>query len=173
MEHWATHPEVLKMYAKHYKTGEVIPDVLVEKIKNSSFFNTGFNNVEYMAASLLDMAYYSLEAPVVVDVQKFEKETMKNIGLIPEIEPRYRSTYFLHIINGYDAGYYVYTWAAVLDNDAFEVFREKGIFDQATAISFRTNILEKMGIMDAEQQYLNFRGREPQIEPLLKNRGLN
>jgi peptidyl-dipeptidase Dcp len=173
MEHWATYPEVLKMYAKHYKTGEVIPDVLVEKIKNSSFFNTGFDNVEIMAASLLDMAYYSLEAPVNVDVQKFEKETMKSIGLIPEIEPRYRSTYFLHIINGYDAGYYVYTWAAVLDNDAFEAFKEKGIFDQATATSFRTNILEKMGIMDAEQQYLNFRGREPKIEPLLINKGLN
>jgi len=173
MEHWATHPEVLKMYARHYKTGEVIPDELVEKIKNSSYFNAGFDNVEIMAASLLDMTYYSLEAPVVVDVQKFEKETMKKLGLIPEIEPRYRSTYFLHIIDGYDAGYYVYTWAAVLDNDAFEAFRENGIFDQATATSFRTNILEKMGIMDAEQQYLNFRGREPQIEPMLKNRGLN
>jgi len=98
---------------------------------------------------------------------------MKKLGLISEIEPRYRSTYFLHIIDGYDAGYYVYTWAAVLDNDAFEAFRENGIFDQATATSFRTNILEKMGIMDAEQQYLNFRGREPQIEPMLKNRGLN
>jgi len=173
MEHWATEPEVLKMYAKHYKTGEVIPDVLVEKIKNSGYFNTGFDNVEIMAASLLDMAYYSLEAPVNIEVQKFEKETMKKLGLIPEIEPRYRSTYFLHIIDGYDAGYYVYTWAAVLDNDAFEAFREKGIFDQATATSFRKNILEKMGTMDAEKQYLNFRGRAPQIEPLLKNRGLN
>ncbi len=173
MEHWATNPEVLKMFAKHYKTGEVIPDELVEKIQNSRYFNTGFDNVEIMAASLLDMAYYSLEAPVNVDVQKFEKETMKNIGLIPEIEPRYRSTYFLHIINGYDAGYYVYTWAAVLDNDAFEAFKEKGIFDQATATSFRKNILEKMGTMDAEQMYLNFRGHAPQIEPLLKNRGLN
>jgi peptidyl-dipeptidase Dcp len=173
MEHWATEPEVLAMYAKNYETGEVIPEELVEKIKNSSYFNTGFDNVEIMAASLLDMAYYSLEAPVNVDVQKFEKETMKKIGLIPEIEPRYRSTYFLHMIDGYDAGYYVYTWAAVLDNDAFEAFRENGIFDQATATSFRKNILEKMGTMDAEQMYLNFRGREPEIEPLLRNRGLN
>jgi peptidyl-dipeptidase Dcp len=173
MEHWATNPEVLKMYAKHYKTGEVIPDELVEKIKNSSYFNAGFDNVEIMAASLLDMAYYSLEAPAVIDVQKFEKETMNKLGLIPEIEPRYRSTYFLHIIDGYDAGYYVYTWAAVLDNDAFEAFTENGIFDQATATSFRNNILAKMGTMDAEQQYLNFRGRAPQIEPMLKNRGLN
>ncbi len=173
MEHWATEPEVLALYAKNFKTGEVIPQELVEKIRNSSYFNTGFDNVEIMAASLLDMAYYSLEAPVDVDVQKFEKETMKKIGLIPEIEPRYRSTYFLHMISGYDAGYYVYTWAAVLDNDAFEAFREKGIFDQATATSFRENILNKMGTMDAEQMYLNFRGREPEIEPLLKNRGLN
>ena len=173
MEHWVTQPEVLAMYAKHYETGEVIPQELVEKIRNSSYFNTGFDNVEIMAASLLDMAYYSLEAPVTVDPQQFEKETMKKINLIPEIEPRYRSTYFLHMIDGYDAGYYVYTWAAVLDNDAFEAFSEKGIFDEATATSFRKNVLEKMGTMDAEQMYLNFRGREPEIEPLLKNRGLN
>lgn len=173
MEHWATQPEVLAMYAKHYETGEVIPQALVEKIRNSSYFNTGFDNVEIMAASLLDMAYYSLKAPVSVDVQKFEKETMGKIGMIPEIEPRYRSTYFLHMVGGYDAGYYVYTWAAVLDNDAFEAFKEKGIFDQTTATSFRKNILEVMGTMEAEKMYLNFRGREPVIEPLLRNRGLN
>ncbi|MEZ4997664.1 MAG: M3 family metallopeptidase [Bacteroidales bacterium] len=172
MEHWVTEPEVLTMYARHYETGEVIPAELVEKVRNSSYFNTGFDNVEVMAASLLDMAYYSLEAPVQVDPQKFEKETMKKIGLIPEIEPRYRTTYFLHMIDGYDAGYYVYTWAAVLDNDAYEAFREKGIFDQETAASFRKNVLEKMGIMDAGQMYINFRGREPEIEPLLRNRGL-
>ncbi|MDM8002959.1 MAG: M3 family metallopeptidase [Bacteroidota bacterium] len=173
MEHWATQPEVLAMYAKHFETGEVIPQALVDKIRNSSYFNTGFDNVEIMAASLLDMAYYSLEAPVQIETQQFEKETMKKIGLIPEIEPRYRSTYFLHMIDGYDAGYYVYTWAAVLDNDAFEAFSEKGIFDQATATSFRKNVLEKMGTMDAEQMWLNFRGRKPDIEPLLRNRGLN
>ncbi|MDI9534136.1 MAG: M3 family metallopeptidase [Bacteroidota bacterium] len=173
MEHWATKPEVLAMYAKHYETGEVIPEALVEKIRNASYFNTGFDNVEIMAASLLDMAYYSLEAPVQVDPQQFEKETMKKIGLIPEIEPRYRSTYFLHMIDGYDAGYYVYTWAAVLDHDAFEAFNENGLFDQAIATSFRKNVLEKMGIMDAEKMYLNFRGHEPEIEPLLRNRGLN
>ncbi len=173
MEHWATQPEVLAMYAKHYETGEVIPQALVEKIRNSSYFNTGFDNVEVMAASLLDMAYYSLEAPVQIDPQQFEKETMNKIGLIPEIAPRYRSTYFLHMIDGYDAGYYVYTWAAVLDNDAFEAFNEKGIFDNETATSFRQNVLEKMGTMDAEQMYLNFRGRMPDTEPLLRNRGLN
>ena len=108
----------------------------------------------------------------IVDVQSFEKDFLNKIGLIPEIVSRYRSTYFLHIIEGYDSGYYSYTWAAVLDNDAFEAFREKGIFDRATAESFRRNILEKDGTMDAMQMYVNFRGREPQIEPLLKNRGL-
>ncbi|MDP4222243.1 MAG: M3 family metallopeptidase [Bacteroidota bacterium] len=172
MEHWATEPEVLKMYAKHYETGETIPDKLIEKIKNSSYFNQGFDNVELLAASLLDMAYYTLEAPVNINIQTFEKEYFNKIGLIPEIISRYRSTYFLHIIDGYDAGYYCYTWAAVLDNDAFEAFREKGIFDRKVATSYRKNILEKNGTMDAMQMYVNFRGREPQIEPLLRNRGL-
>ena len=118
------------MYAKHYETGEPIPAELVEKIKNSGYFNQGFDNVELLAASLLDMAYHTLEAPVNIDIQIFEKDYFKKIGLIPEIVSRYRSTYFLHIIGGYDSGYYSYTWAAVLDNDAFEAFREKGIFDQ-------------------------------------------
>ncbi len=173
MEHWATEPEVLKMYAKNYSTGEVISDELIAKIRKSSHFNTGFDNVELLAASLLDMDYYTLEAPVKIDVEKFEKEHLQKIGLLKEIEPRYKSTYFLHIVGGYDAGYYCYTWAAVLDNDAFEAFSEKGIFDQATALSFRKNVLAPMGIMDARQSYINFRGREPVIEPLLKNRGLN
>jgi peptidyl-dipeptidase Dcp len=172
MEHWATEPEVLKMYAKHYETGETIPDKLIEKIKNSSYFNQGFDNVELLAASLLDMAYYTLEAPVRINIQTFEKEYFDKIGLIPEIISRYRSTYFLHIIDGYDSGYYCYTWAAVLDNDAFEAFRERGIFNREVASSYRKNILEKNGTMDAMQMYVNFRGREPQIEPLLRNRGL-
>jgi peptidyl-dipeptidase Dcp len=172
MEHWATEPEVLRMYAKNYKTGETIPEGLIEKIRKSSYFNTGFDNVEILAASILDMDYYTLEAPVNIDIEKFEKEHLRKIGLIKEIEPRYKSTYFLHIVGGYDAGYYCYTWAAVLDNDAFEAFKEKGIFDQATAKSFRDNVLAPMGIMDAEQSYINFRGRKPVIEPLLKNRGL-
>ncbi len=171
-EHWATEPEVLNIYARNYKTSETIPASLIQKIKNSSYFNQGFDNVEILAASLLDMAYYTLEAPAVIDVQSFEKEYFKKIGLIPEIISRYRSTYFLHIIDGYDSGYYCYTWAAVLDNDAFEAFKEKGIFDQAVASSYRKNILEKNGTMDAMQMYVNFRGREPIIEPLLKNRGL-
>jgi peptidyl-dipeptidase Dcp len=172
MEHWATEPEVLNIYAKNYKTGEPIPSVLVEKIKNSGYFNQGFQNVEIMAASLLDMSYHTLEAPVKIDIQSYEKEYLKKIGLIPEIVSRYRSTYFTHIVGGYDAGYYCYTWAAVLDNDAFEAFKEKGIFDKSVADSYRKNILEKNGTMDAMQMFVNFRGREPVIGPLLKNRGL-
>ena len=172
MEHWVTEPEVLSFYAKHYQTGEVIPASLVEKINKSGFFNQGFSNVEILAASLLDMAYHTLEAPVNIDIQNFEKEYFNKIGLLPEIVSRYRSTYFLHIMSEYDAGYYSYTWAAVLDNDAFDAFKEKGIFDKATASSYRKNILEKNGNMDAMQMYINFRGREPGIEPLLKNRGL-
>jgi peptidyl-dipeptidase Dcp len=173
MEHWATEPEVLKMYAKHYQTGEIIPDALITKIQKSSYFNTGFDNVEILAASMLDMAYYTLEAPVNIDIEKFEKDYIGKIGLIKEIEPRYKSTYFLHIVGGYDAGYYCYTWAAVLDNDAYEAFREKGIFDKATADSFRKNILAPMGITDSEQSFIKFRGRGPVITALLKNRGLN
>jgi peptidyl-dipeptidase Dcp len=172
MEHWATEPELLNVYARHYETGEPIPAELVNKLEKSRYFNQGFINTELLAASLLDIAYYTLEAPAVVDVQSFEKDFFNKIGLIPEIVSRYRSTYFLHIIDGYDSGYYSYTWAAVLDNDAFEAFKEKGVFDKATAESFRRNILEKDGTMDAMQMYVNFRGREPQIEPLLKNRGL-
>lgn len=172
MEHWAVEPEVLKLYAKEYRTGEVIPDALIEKIQKSRYFNTGFDNVELLAASMLDMAYYTLEAPVNIDVEKFEQDYLKKTGLIKEIEPRYKSTYFLHIVGGYDAGYYCYTWAAVLDNDAFEAFKEKGIFNKETAESFRRNILAPMGITDAKQSFINFRGRDAKIEPLLKNRGL-
>jgi len=171
MEHWVTEPEVLKFYALHYQTGEVIPDALVEKMKNSSFFNQGFNKVEYLAACYLDMAYHTITAGTDVDVAEFEKRILDGIGLIPEIESRYRSTYFTHIIGGYDSGYYSYDWAAVLDNDAYEAFREKGIFDQETATSYRKNILEKNGTMDAMQMYVNFRGKEPSIEPLLRNLG--
>jgi len=172
MEHWVTEPEMLNIYAKHYQTGEVIPESLVKKIKKSSYFNQGFDNVELFAASLLDIAYHTLEAPAIIDAQTFEKEYFEKLGLIPEIISRYRSTYFLHIMGGYDSGYYSYTWAAVLDNDAFEAFKENGIFDRATAESFRTNILANNGIMDAMEMYVNFRGREPVIEPLLRNRGL-
>jgi peptidyl-dipeptidase Dcp len=172
MEHWALEPEVLNTYAMHYNTGEVIPAALVEKIKNSRYFNTGFVNTEVYAASLLDMAYHSLEAPVDIDIQSFEKDYFTKLGLIPEIVSRYRTTFFTHITGGYDAGYYSYTWSSVLDNDAFEAFKENGIFDKATAESYRKNILEKDGTMDPMQMYVNFRGHEPEIGPLLKNKGL-
>lgn len=172
MEHWATEPDVLNLYAKHYETNEIIPAKLVSKIKNSGYFNQGFETVEYLAAALLDMKYHTLEAPARVDVQDFEKEYFSSIGLIPEIVSRYRSTYFTHITGGYDAGYYSYIWAGVLDNDAFEAFKEKGLFNKEVAGSFRKNILEMNGTMDALQMYINFRGREAEIEPLLRNRGL-
>jgi len=174
MENWALEPELLKLYAKHYQTGAVIPDELVQKLRNSSLFNQGFATVEYLAASILDMDWHELtQAQPAVDVDKFEADAMAKIGLIPEIVPRYRSTYFSHIFNGgYSAGYHVYYWAAQLDADAFEAFKEKGLFDKATATSFRKNILEKYGTGDLMTQYKAFRGAEPKIEPLLRRLGL-
>jgi peptidyl-dipeptidase Dcp len=174
MEHWAFTPELLAVYAKHYKTGEVIPAELVEKLAKSSLFNQGFVTAEYLAASILDMAWHTLPDATGIDVRKFESDTMTAIGLIPEIVPRYRSTYFSHIFSGgYSAGYYVYIWAEVLDCDAFEAFKEKGIFDRETALSFRKNILEPFGTEDPMTQYVRFRGKEPGIEPLLRKRGLD
>ncbi|MGZ7066661.1 MAG: M3 family metallopeptidase, partial [Candidatus Aminicenantales bacterium] len=175
MENWATDPQVLKMYAKHYKTGEPIPDALIDKINKSRFFNQGFETVEYVAASFLDMDWHTITEPREVDPLKFEADSMARIGLIPEIVSRYRTTYFTHIFSsaiGYSAGYYSYIWAAVLDSDAFEAFKETSLFDQATARSFRTNILEKGDSEDPMVLYKRFRGREPRIEPLLKKRGL-
>ncbi len=172
MEHWAFEPEVLKMYATHYETGDPIPEALIEKIEKSGYFNQGFATVEYLAAAMLDMAYHTIDKPKRVNINKFESAYLNEIGLIPEIVSRYRSTYFAHIAGGYDAGYYSYIWAGVLDNDAFEAFKKKGIFDKETAKSFRKNILAKNGIKDAMTMYVDFRGREPEIEPLLKNRGL-
>jgi len=172
LEHWATEPEVLRAYATHYQTGDTIPDVLIEKINNSRFFNQGFNNVEYLAASLLDLSYHQLTDTGAIDIGVFEANYLNDLGLIDEIEPRYRSTYFTHIIGGYESGYYSYLWSAVLDHDAFEAFREHGLYDQATANSFRENILAKSGTSDHEQLYRDFRGKEPSVEALLKNRGL-
>ncbi|MBS0011467.1 MAG: M3 family metallopeptidase [Bacteroidales bacterium] len=171
MEHWVTQPEMLKTYALHYQTGDPMPEELITKIRNSSFFNQGFAKGEYLAACYLDMAYHTIDTETEVNVPEFERMTMDKIGLIPEIEPRYRSTYFLHIVGGYDSGYYSYDWAAVLDHDAFEAFKEKGIFDRATAESFRKNILEKNGTMNAMEMYVNFRGREPERTPFLRNLG--
>jgi peptidyl-dipeptidase Dcp len=172
MEHWALEPDVMRQYAKHYQTGEPIPDELIEKITNSKYFNQGFNQVEYLAASLLDMEYHTLKEPLDLDVNTFEQAYFDRIGLIPEIESRYRTPYFAHIVGGYAAGYYGYIWSGVLDNDAFEAFKETSIFDQETAQRFRTKILEVNGTADFMEMYTDFRGREPEIEPLLRNRGL-
>lgn len=173
MENWASEPEVLKLYAKHYQTGEVIPDDLIGKIQNSAYFNQGFATVEYLAASFLDMGYHNMKEFKLTDVSSFEDATLAQIGLIPEITSRYRSTYFNHIFSGgYSSGYYSYIWSGILDSDAFEAFKENGLFDQATAESFRKNILERGGTEDPMVLYKKFRGAEPDIKPLLKRRGL-
>lgn len=171
-EHWATEPEVLKMYAKHYQTGETIPDSLIEKILNQKTFNQGFMTTELLAAAILDMNLHNLTDTQNLDILAYEKEAMDKLELIPEIAPRYRTTYFNHIIGGYAAGYYSYLWANVLDNDAFEAFKEHGIFDKKTADLFRNNVLEKGNSEDPMTLYKNFRGTEPQLEPMLKNRGM-
>jgi peptidyl-dipeptidase Dcp len=173
MENWAFEPKVLKMYAKHYETGEAIPQELIDKLKNASLFNQGFANVEYLAASFLDMDWHTLTEPKEMDVDTFENESLNKIGLIPEIIVRYRSTYFNHIFSGgYSSGYYSYIWAEVLDADAFEAFKETSLFDHQTAQSFRKNILAKGGTEDPMTLYKRFRGAEPKVEPLLKKRGL-
>ncbi len=172
MEHWVLEPEMLKLYAKHYQTGEVIPAELVEKLKRSSLFNQGFVTVEFLASCFLDMAWHSLESALNVNVTRFERKVMDGIGLIPEILPRWSSTYFTHIHSGYEAGYYSYIWSEQLDCDAFEAFKETSLFDRKTAASFRKHILARLGTEDAMVLYKRFRGREPRIEPLLKKRGL-
>ena len=175
MEHWVFEPEVLKVYAKHYKTGEVIPAALIEKLEKSGKYGQGFATVEYLAASLLDMDYHVLkEVPANLDAMEFEANVMNKRGLLKQIPPRYRSTYFNHTMGGgYTAGYYSYIWAEVLDADAFEAFKETGdIFNQDKAIKFRNNVLTPGAIDDAMDMYKNFRGKEPGTAPLLKNRGL-
>ena len=171
-EHWATEPEVLKLYAKHYQTGEVIPDSLIEKILKQKTFNQGFMTTELLAAAILDMNLHNLTDTQNLDVVAYEKEAMNRLGLIPEIAPRYRTTYFNHIIGGYAAGYYSYLWANVLDTDAFEAFKEHGIFDKETADLFRHNVLERGDSEDPMTLYKKFRGAEPQLDPMLKNRGM-
>lgn len=175
-EHWAFHPQVLKVYAKHYKTGEVIPQELVDKLDKSGKYGQGFATVEYLAASLLDMDYHVLKSiPSDMTVTAFESKVLGDRGLIPQIPPRYRSTYFSHTFTGgYTAGYYSYIWAEVLDADAFEAFKETGdIFNKEVATKFRKEVLERGGEQDAMELYVNFRGKEPGIGPLLENRGLN
>ena len=174
MENWAAEPEVLKMYAKHYKTGETIPDALIEKLQKAGTFDQGFATVEYLAASLLDMDYHSQTAAITTDAETFEKNAMQRIGLIDAIIPRYRSTYFQHIFSGgYSSGYYSYIWSGVLDTDAFEAFKTTTLFNPEMAKSFRENILEKGGTEDPMILYKRFRGAEPSIAPLLRKRGLD
>ncbi|GAA4520068.1 M3 family metallopeptidase [Sphingobacterium thermophilum] len=174
MENWAADPEVLKTYAKHYKTGEAIPDSLIAKMEKAGTFDQGFATTEYLAASLLDMAYHAIKTPITGDVNTFEKAAMDKIGLIDAIIPRYRSTYFQHIFSGgYSAGYYAYIWAEVLDSDAYAAFKEKGLFDEVTAASFRKNILEKGGTVNPAELYRAFRGKDPDPIHLMKKRGLN
>jgi peptidyl-dipeptidase Dcp len=173
MENWVLEPEVLKLYARHWQTDEVIPEALVQKLRDAQLFNQGYTTVEYLAACYLDMAWHTLEKAPDLDAVAFEKQAMNAIGLIPEIPPRYRSPYFTHVFaGGYAAGYYGYIWAEVLDADAFAAFQENGLFDRATATSFRKNILERGGTAEAMELWKAFRGREPDVEPLLKRRGL-
>lgn len=174
MEHWTLEPELLKVYAKHYQTGEIIPTDIIEKLDNTGKFNTGFITTEFLAAALLDMEFHSLTEPVELNIRAFEKAAMDKYGLIPEIKPRYKSTYFNHIWSaGYAAGYYAYMWSEVLDSDAFQAFKETGdIFNKEVASRFENEILSKGGTRDPLKMYVAFRGKEPGIEALLKNRGL-
>ncbi len=174
MENWALEPDLLKTYAFHYETGESIPDHLIEKIQNSGQFNQGFMTTEYLAASILDMDYHTAANAENIDVEEFEKTSMDKIGLIEAIIPRYRSNYFSHAFSGegYAAGYYVYIWAAVLDADAYEAFVEEGIFDPVLGNKFRDKILSKGGSDDPMNLFVEFRGAEPSLNPLLKKRGL-
>lgn len=173
MENWALEPEVLKTYARHYKTGETIPDELIEKIKNAGLFNQGFKTVEYLAASYLDMDWHTLTTTREQDVMEFEEYSLNRIGLIPEIVSRYRTPYFRHIFaGGYSAGYYSYIWAEVLDADAFQAFKETGLFDKKTAKAFRDNVLSRGGTEEPMVLYKRFRGAEPKIDALLERRGL-
>ena len=176
LEHWVSEPEVLKSFATHFETGESMPDELIEKLLKAGKFNQGFINTEYLAASLLDMDWHTMS---VLDAQNisnnFEKNSMNKIGLIDQIAPRYRSTYFAHIFSGgYSSGYYSYVHAAVLDSDAFEAFKEVGnVFDPELSSKLRKEIYEKGSTEEAMDLFVNFRGRKPIIEPLLKVRGLD
>lgn len=172
-EHWATHPEVLKMYAHHYETGEVIPDELIAKMERASSFNQGFATTELVAAALLDMRMHELDNYEGFDAREFEKKVAAELGLPAEITYRYRSMHFNHVFSGgYEVGYYSYLWAEVLDADAFEAFVENGIFDKATADAFRTNILEAGSSEAPMKLYIQFRGAEPNPEALIRGRGL-
>lgn len=172
MENWAGDSEVIKMYARHYQTGEPIPQDLVDKIKKASLFNQGFTTVEFESACYLDMFWHTLTEAKEQDAEAFEQAALDKIGMIPEIIVRYRSPYFQHIFSGgYAAGYYSYLWSEVLDKDAFQAFKETSLFDPETAKSFRDNVLAVGNTRDVMESYKAFRGREPNAEALLKARG--
>ncbi len=178
LEHWASQEQMLADYATHHETGEVIPGELIEKMRNASTFNQGFKTTEYIAASLLDLAWHRLtpeEAAEITDARAFEREVLEGYGLPPEIEPRYRSQYFAHIFaGGYSAGYYAYLWSEILDADGFMAFQETGdIFDPELAQKLKTWVYEAGGLREADELYRNFRGKDPEIEPLLRVRGLD
>jgi peptidyl-dipeptidase Dcp len=167
-------PELIKYYAHHYETGEVMPDALIEKLQASSTHNQGFATTELAGAALLDLQWGKINTTDDVDVEAFEKSVAEKLGLPKEVQFRYRSTYFKHIFgsDGYAAGYYTYLWAEVLDADGFELFKEKGVFDPATAKAFKENVLEMGGSEDPMVLYKNFRGQDPNPDALLRNRGL-
>lgn len=174
LENWVFQPEMLSMYAFHYESGEVMPTELVDKIRKAGTFNQGFSTVEYMAAAYLDMAYHTITEPLEGDINAFEQAAMDEIDLIDAIVPRYRTGYFQHAFSnpeGYSSGYYSYLNSQVMDADAFEAFKENGLFDQATAEAYRAHILSRGGTRDAMDMYVNFRGREPEFDPILIRRG--
>lgn len=173
LENWMFEPEVLEKFARHYKTGEVIPQALIKKIQAAAQFGQGFATTEYMAASMLDLAWHTQTDITPKDTNQFEAKVLADLELIPQIAPRYRSTYFSHIFSGgYSSGYYGYIWSEILAADAFNAFKEKGIFDQATAEAFRANVLSKGGTDDPMKLYRQFRGQEPDAKHLMKSRGL-
>lgn len=173
-EHWALEPELLKTYARHYKTGEVIPDALVKKLQESSTHNQGFTTTELVGAALLDLQYGKLNPEGDIDVSAFEADVAKTLAMPETVQFRYRSPYFRHVFgsDGYSSGYYTYLWAEVLDTDGFELFKEKGIFDSATAKRFKETVLESGGSVDPMDLYVKFRGHRPSVDALLRNRGL-
>ncbi len=174
-EHWAMEPELLKTYARHYRTGEAIPDELIAKLEAAATHNQGFTTTELAGAALLDLQYGKLHPTADIDIKAFEDSVARELNMPAEITYRYRSPYFKHVFgsDGYASGYYTYLWAEVLDTDGFELFKEKGIFDPETAKKFKENVLEKGGSVDPMELYVNFRGHEPSVDALLRNRGLN
>ena len=174
-EHWALYPEVFSHYAKHYQTGKPMPEELVGKIRKAKTFNQGFSTLEYLEASLLDIAWHTLAPGTQIsDIDSFETATLKKYNVfMPLVPPRYRSTYFAHIWrDGYSAGYYAYIWSEVIEDDAFEWFQSNGGLTRANGDKYRSEILARIGSEDSGKLYRAFRGQEPDIKPLLEDRGL-